>query len=173
MVLRTDRIDSDETEVLLAQVASPTSRTDPKSIYVKIPRIDRSRRTDGGAENFGGPNLSMFEEDIDSYERGDHCRLTFEPMEFNDDKHELVKVEKAHVVKPQDSNEPTFPHTDIPKTCPQCGREAAAIVKTEYDTTTTGGKVSDTADMCTVHEENRGSWFGLLGEWSFVHGVEE
>jgi len=172
MVLRTDHIDSDETEVLLGQVASPTSQTDPKSIYVKIPRIGRSRRTDGGAKNFGGPNLSIFEEDIDSYERGDHCRLTFEPTKRGN-KHELVNVEKVQVVKPQDSNEPTFPNTEIPKTCPKCGREAAAIVKTEYDTTTTGGKASDNTDMCAVYEHNRGSWFGLIGEWSFVHGVEE
>jgi hypothetical protein len=51
-----------------------------------------------------------------------------------------------------------------------CGRETAAVVKTEYDSMT-GGKVSDTADYCAVDEDNRGAWFEFNGEHAFVHGV--
>lgn len=163
MAMKTDRIDSDETTTLLAKVLSPTSYG--KSLYVRISAIGRDRRTDGGARDHGG--TVEFVDDIHEYERGDYVHCTFEPSTYSDG-HTLVRVESAVFSEPIDADEPTFPNTDIPKTCPSCGREASAIVKSKYDSMT-GGKVSDTADSCTIDPDNRGSWFGFSGEMSYVH----
>lgn len=167
MAMETDHFDSTETETALAKVASTTSYG--KSLYVEIPLLGRSRRTDGGAEDMNTTSVE-FEEDIFDYEYGDYVTLTFEPKTYGDN-HVLTKVERATFTDPTNADEPTFPNTDIPKTCPCCGCEAAAVVKTEYDSTT-GGKASDTADACVVTPENRGEWFGFSGEMSFIHGVE-
>lgn len=55
---------------------------------------------------------------------------------------------------PLEADEPKFLNADMPKICPQCGREAAALVKTEYDSM---GKFSGTADVCSTDLVGRGS----------------
>lgn len=167
MAMETDHFDGEDTETLLGLVLSPTSYG--KSIYVRIPAIDKDRRTDGGATDIGSGTVE-FEDDIESYERGNYVTLTFVPKKYGDG-HKLSKVEQSGLTAPYDVEEPKFPNTDIPKICPSCGREAAALVKTEYDSMA-GGKVSDTADVCAIDPDNRGAWFGFSGEMSFVHGVE-
>jgi len=166
MSIRTDHFDGNDTETVLGLVEANGSFG--RSLYVNIPTLGRSRRTDGGAEDPSTVSVD-FEGGIDSYERGDYVNLTFEPSDYNDC-HMLHTVEKATLAAPTKIEEPHFNNTNIPKICPQCGREAAAVVKTEYDTMT-GGKVSQDADMCTVTPENRGSWFGLSSEFTFVHGL--
>lgn len=166
MPMRTDHFDGEETERVLGVVLCPTSYG--KSIYVRIPTLDTDRRTDGGAKDIGG--APDYAEDIEDYDRDDYVYLTFEPSKYGD-KHVLTLVEQAQFTDPLGADEPKFPNTDTPKVCPSCGREAAALVKTEYDSTT-GGKVSDTADACAIDPENRGAWFGFSGEMTFVHGVE-
>lgn len=162
-----EQFDSEETETILGVVRSEASYG--KSLYVELPRFDKSRRTDGGAADRNTTSVE-FAEDIYSYTYGEYVMLTFEPRERFDD-HVLTHVERADLQNPVHVEEETFPNTDIPVTCPICGREASALVKTEYNSMT-GGKLSDNADACTVHEKNRGSWFGLSGEHTFVHGVD-
>lgn len=166
MSMQTDHFDSDETETVIAKVLCPTSYG--TSIYVRVPTIGCDRRTDGGAKDMGIGGVT-FDENIESYERGDYVYLTFEPMDYSDG-HRLTYVERATFTAPTNVDEPTFPNTDIPKVCPKCGREAAALVQTEYNSTT-GGKVNDNADMCTIEADNRGSWFDFTSEMSYVHGI--
>jgi hypothetical protein len=165
MAMQTDHFDSDEKKTLLARVLCPTSYG--KSIYVHVPAIGKDRRTDGGAKDMGSGSVE-FEGDIHDYECDDHVYLTFEPKNYGDG-HKLTHVEPATFTDPLGADEPKFPSTDIPKTCPSCGREAAAVVKTEYDSMT-GGKVADTADACSVGADNRGAWFEFSGEMTFIHG---
>jgi len=170
MSMATDQFDGDSTETALARVLSDASGiAHGPSLYVEVPRIGKDRRTDGGATD---KNLTTveFEGDVfEDYERGDYVTLTFQPKEYGDG-HVLTHVEHADFTNPLQAEEPKFPNTDVPKTCPLCGREAAALVQTRYDSTT-GGKASDTADACAVDPDNRGVWFGFSGEMSFVHGV--
>ena len=148
---------------VLAKVLSPTSYG--KSIYVRIPSVGVDRRTDGGARDIT-QNVE-FLEDIESYDRGDYVKLTFEPKNYGA-KHKLTEVKDAVFTDPINADEPKFSNTDIPKVCPICGREASALIKTEYDSMT-GGKINDSADACSVNPNNRGAWFDFSGEHSFVH----
>jgi len=169
MAMQTKRLDGSGEVTVLAKVLSPTSLG--KSIYVKIPRIGRDRRTDGGAKDIGSGGVE-FAGDIEDYKRGEYVHLHFRPNKYSDEKHTLDRVEKARFTYPVNADEPKFPNTDIPKTCPVCGRKAAAVVKTKYDSMT-GGKVADDADSCVVDPDNRGAWLDLSSEHTFVHGVEE
>lgn len=161
--------DSDSTETALGVVLTTTSRTDPHSLYVRVPRIGKDRRTDGGATDMN-TTKAEFEGDIDNYERGDYVTLTFEPKKYGDN-HVLTHVASAGLVAPSNVDEPTFGDTDIPRTCPSCGRTAAAAVKTKYDSMV-GGKVSSDADACSISPDNRGAWFDFSAEVTFVHGLE-
>lgn len=165
MAMQTDSFDGDEATTVLGVVLSPTSYG--KSIYVRVPAIGKDRRTDGGARDHGGS--VEFDSDIEDYERDDYVHLTFEPKRYGDG-HVLTYVSKAQFTDPLGADEPKFPNTSIPTTCPKCGRDAAALVKTEYESMT-GGKISDTPDVCTVYADNRGSWFDFSSEMTFVHGV--
>lgn len=165
MPAKTDQFDSNEAEKVLGVVKSST--TYGKSIFVHIPQLDTKRRTDGGARDFGG--APEYKENIESYEYGDYVYLTFDPCTYNN-RHELTFVEAAQFTDPINADEPKIQNTDIPKTCPSCGREAAAVVKTEYSSMT-GGVVSDTADACTIDPNNRGAWLDFSTEMAFVHGV--
>jgi hypothetical protein len=161
--------DEDGELTVLAKVLTPKSYR--KSLYVRIPKVGKDRRTDGGAKD---PSLKSVEfvDDIHSFERGDYVYLTFTPIDSSyNDNHRLTKVERAAFADPINAEEPKFPNTDIPKTCPKCGREGAALIKTEYDSIT-GGKVNDDADMCHIDPDNRGKWFGFSGEKTYVHGID-
>lgn len=168
MSMRTNHFDGESTETALARVLTSPGMTE--SLYVEIPTIGRSRRTDGGAEDMYSGSVE-YEGGYQNYGRGDYVMLTFEPTTYGDD-HVLTRVEPATFTEPPANDEPTFPNTesDIPTTCPKCGREAAAIVVSEYDTDT-GGVASENADMCRIDPENRGSWFGFSRERVFVHGT--
>jgi len=160
-------LDVEGETTLLGKVLTQKSIT--KSIYVKIPKVGKDRRTDGGAAY---PTRKVeFDEGIESYKRGDYVYLTFEPIDSSyNDKHRLTAVSKAAFTDPINADEPKFPNTDIPVTCPKCGRDGAAIVQTKYDSTT-GGKVNDNADMCHIDPDNRGSWFDFNGQRTYVHGI--
>ena len=166
MAMQTNHFDSDSVETVLGVVLCSTNYG--KSIYVNIPTIGRDRRTDGGAKDIGGGTVE-FEDDIYDYKPDDYVMLTFEPKDYVSG-HTLTRVEKASFTDPLGSDEPKFPNTDIPKTCPSCGKEACAIAKTKYDSMT-GGKVSDTAEKCAIDPDNRGAWFGFSSEMTFVHGT--
>ncbi len=167
--MQTERLDESGDVTVLAKVLSETSYG--KSIYVRVPHIDRDRRTDGGAKDVGGGKVE-FAGDIGDYKRGEYVHLYFRPNKYWDEKHTLYRVEKAQFTDPVNADEPKFPNTNIPKTCPVCGRKAAAVVKTEYDSMT-GGKVADGVDSCVVDPDNRGAWLDLSSEHTFVHGVGE
>lgn len=169
MAMKTERLDESGDIEVLAKVLSPTSYG--KSIYVKVPRIGLDRRTDGGARDVGGGTVE-FAGDIEDYKRGEYVYLHFRPNKYSDGGHVLDRVEKAQFTDPTNADEPKFPNTDIPRTCPVCGREAVAVVKTEYDGMT-GGKVATGVDSCVVDPDNRGAWLDLSGEHTFVHGVEK
>lgn len=160
-------LDADGETTLLGKVLSSTSYG--KSIYVRVPKVGKDRRTDGGAAN---PTRNVtFNEYISSYERGDYIYLTFEPIDSSyNDNHILTEVSKAAFTDPINADEPKFPNTDIPVMCPKCGRKGAALIKTEYESMT-GGKVNDNADMCHIDPDNRGSWFDFNGEQTYVHGI--
>jgi len=166
MAMHTDHFDSNDTETLLAKVL--TNSSIDSSLYVNIPVIGRDRRTDGGAEDMGGGAVKI-DGDVHSYERGEYVTLTFEPNDYGSG-HYLTYVKRAALTDPLSVDEPTFSNTDVPTTCPQCGRTAAALVQSEYDSTV-GGKVDDDVDACVVDEDNRGKWFDLYSEHTFVHGI--
>lgn len=169
MAMKLSEFDGDETEKVLGKVLTDGETSLGESLYVSIPRFDKSRRTDGGAKDIGGGQVE-FEGDIEDYDRGDYITLTFEPQRFGG-KHTLSRVEPAVFTDPLNADEPKFQNTDIPKTCPKCGREAAAVVETKYNSMT-GGTISDTADACVVSADNRGPWFGITTETTFVHGTQ-
>lgn len=167
MALKTNEFDESGRVSVLAVVKSDSSGTGKDSLYVSIPVLDVKRRTDGGARDLGGGPVE-YVGGIEQYDRNEYVTLTFRESKYSEN-HVLDRVERAEFSDPTNICEDTFPNTDISKVCPICGEEAAAIVKTEYDSRT-GGKVSDTANACTVDPENRGSWFGLTSETTFVHG---
>jgi hypothetical protein len=169
MTMRLENTDMDETETVLGVVKVPATPTD-RDLYINVPKFDVTRRSDGGAKDPGGQ--PPMEGDIDSYKEDEYVKLTFEQNKFYDHIHKLTYIEShGQLTNPENIDQPTFQNTDIPKTCPICGREAAALVKTEYNSKT-GGKISESTDACAVDPNNRGSWFGLSSEWSFVHGME-
>ena len=169
--VRTEALDGTgsnrSTEKILGKVL-----TDPPyrgSIYVRIFKIDRDRRTDGGAAD---PNTGIeYNTDCinDTYSRGDYVYLTFEPQKYNEDAHILTEVERATVQAPTQINEPTFDGSNIPIKCPKCGKIGVAIVKTRYNGTTGGQVNKESAEYCTLDPENRGAWFDLSSEWSIIH----
>jgi len=169
MAMKLSTFDGENTETVLAKVLTDGSASLGENLYVAIPRFDKKRRTDGGATDHSTTTIE-YEGSYTDYERGDYVMLTFEPATYGD-KHVLTHVERAVFTDPLNADEPKFPNTDIPKTCPKCGREAAALVETKYDSTT-GGKLSGTADACVVDADNRGPWFGITNETAFVHGCE-
>lgn len=169
MAMATDVFGDDEKHTVLGKVLSAASRTDPNSLYVRVFKIGKDRRTDGGAKDYNTMSVD-FVGGIEQHERNDYVKLTFMPLKYSDS-HALTSVKSASFSEPPSEGETAFPNTDIPVTCPQCGREAVAIVKTEYDSTT-GGKVAADGDMCAVDPDNRGKWFGLSGEHTWVHGTE-
>lgn len=168
MSMKLSTFDGDGTETVLAKVLTNGGLSLGHSLYVGIPRFDKQRRTDGGATDHSTSTVE-FEGEVKDYSRGDYVKLTFEPTTYGD-KHVLKRVERATFTDPLNAPEPKFPNTDVPKTCPCCGREAAALVETEWSSTT-GGKVSDTADACIVGQ-TRGAWLGVDEGAAFVHGTE-
>lgn len=167
MAMEVSCYDDERTHTSLGRVL--TEATLEPSLYVKVFDAETDRRTDGGARDMNTTTVE-FVDGVDTYKRDDYVRLTFEPSAYGGG-HVLTRVEQATFSTPLQTDEPTFGESDIPTTCPVCGREAAALVKTEYSSMT-GGEVNTDADYCSVDPDGRGAWYGFNGEQSFVHGTD-
>ena len=155
MAMETDVFNTKNTERCLAVVKSTYTGMGRPSLYVEIPRVGETRRTDGGARDTNSTTVE-FESDARTYKRKEYV---------------LTRVEDASFESPPTTSEKCFKGTDIPVICPQCGRVAAAAVKSEYDSMT-GGICDSSADVCVVQPDNRGEWYEFRNEMTFVHGTE-